>query len=410
MTVLLVGLAGPSAERLRAELDLEGVTARIVSPDAALPLPPGTEAAIVPATRTVITAELVAACDRAGVRIIALGDRESRMRSRFGLRTPLPEDAAGWEVAAALGAENNGAARASQTSPHRVTVVWGPQGAPGRSTIAIQLAMEFARRGRRTALADADTVAPSLAILLGLSDESPGIAAACRRAELGALDPEELTRLSAVLETSAGEIEVLSGINRPTRWPELSEGRLRATLRVCREWAQECVVDVGAAFDADDEATFDLSGPRRHAATAVALSEADLVIAVAAADPLGISRFLRDHAELQRRTAQAPTVVVVNQVRPGPLGVDARTQIRRTLDRFAGITDVAFLPHDQRATDAALLHARPIADVAPRSALVAAVRRVASGLTAEVAATDDSSRGSFRAARRLRRARAVPGG
>src|SRR5699024_3446086 len=101
------------------------------------------------------------------------------------------------------------------------------------------------------------------------------------------------------------------------------------------------------------------------------------------------------------------------KVRPGPLGIDARGQIRRSLERFAGITDVTFLPFDQRAADAALLHGRTMADVTPRSALVTAVRRLAERLDPAPApvltrATADSSRGSSRAARWLRRGRAAP--
>ncbi|HWS49365.1 MAG TPA: hypothetical protein VN241_00005, partial [Microbacterium sp.] len=205
-----------------------------------------------------------------------------------------------------------------------------------------------------------------------------------------------------------------------SRWPELSAPRLRTALQVCRQWAQETVVDIAAALDADDETTFDLTGPRRHAATTATLREADLVVAVAAADPLGISRFLRDHAELRDLIGPSPVAVVVNQVRQGPLGIDARGQIRRTLERFAGITDVTFLPYDQRAADAALLHARPMADVTPRSPLVAAVRRLAGSLapsapsvpstasaeaggttvpTRKASATGGSWRGSFRVAR-----------
>src|SRR5690606_27276070 len=113
-----------------------------------------------------------------------------------------------------------------------------------------------------------------------------------------------------------------------------------ATLQLCREWADDTVVDVSAAFDADEEVSDDLAGPRRHAATTTALREADVVVAVTAADPLSISRFLRDHAAL--RALIGPTAhiaVVANQLRPGPLGIDARGQVRRALERFAGITD-----------------------------------------------------------------------
>lgn len=407
MTGVVVAIAQPRAGELAAELALEGIdVVAILSPTAVIEVPPGAEAIIVPATRAVLSAELISACDRAGVRILALGGADSRLLGRLGLSEALRPEAAGWEIAAALASETDTVPRPQSVLPHRVIAVWGPHGAPGRSTLAIQLAVELSRRGRRTALVDTDTVAPALALLLGLSDDAPGVAAACRRAERGALDSAELTRLATTVATGGGDIEVLPGINRPSRWPELSSTRLRATLGACREWSEETVVDVAAAFDADEEVTYDLAGPRRHAATTASLNEADLIIAVASADPLGISRFVREHAELRRLTAPTPVVVVVNQVRPGPLGIDARGQVRRTLERFAGITDVVFLPFDQRAADAALLHARPMTDVAPRSPFLAAVRRLASTLfPADAAsATADSSRGSSPVVRRLRSA------
>ncbi|MFE7195845.1 AAA family ATPase [Microbacterium oxydans] len=410
MTGVVVAIPQPRADELAAELALEGVDVIATVPSAPLAeIPDGVEALIVPATRSVLNADLIALCDRAGVRILALGAEDSRLLGRLGLSTALRPDAAGWEVAAALLAETDTPPPPEAQLPPRIVAVWGPHGAPGRSTLSIQLAVELSRTGRRTALVDADTVAPSLAMLLGLGDDAPGIAAACRRAERGALDPAELTRLATTVTTSAGDIEVLPGINRPSRWPELSSARLVAALGTCRGWIDETVVDVAGAFDADDEVTYDLAGPRRHAATTAALQEADLIVAIASADPLGISRFIRDHAELRRLTSPTPVIVVVNQVRPGPLGIDARGQVRRTLERFAGITDVFFLPFDLRAADAALLHARPMTDVAPRSPFAAAVRRLAASLSPPATTTAGSSRGSSPTVRRLRSALGVRG-
>lgn len=403
---VVVAIPEPRGTELARELELEGieVVAVLPVPAADIVLPPGTEAIVVTATRAVLTAELVSTCDRAGVRILPLGGADSRLLGRLGLSAALPPEAAGWEIAAALAADAPHERAQRAHHPHRVIAVWGPQGAPGRSTIAIELAVELARSGRSTALVDADTVAPSLALLLGLSDDAPGIAAACRRAERGALDTTELTRLATTISSAGDAVEVLAGINRPSRWPELGSARLRMALSACREWMEETVVDVAGAFEADDEVTYDVAGPRRHAATSATLCEADLIVAVAAADPVGISRFLRDHAEVRRLTAPTPVSVVVNQVRPGPLGIDARGQIRRTLEQFAGITDVTFLPFDQRAADAALLHARPMADVTPRSTLVSGVRGLAAKLSPadEESAIGGSSRGSSRVARRLR--------
>lgn len=410
MISVIIGLPEPRAGQLAAELELEGVRVLAIvdprSPSLA-ELLPRAEAILVPTERGVATPELLLACDRAGVRVVALGDPSSRAIGRRGLHSALPRDASGWEVAMTLSDDPPPHPLQDDTSPRRIIAVWGPQGAPGRSTVAIQLATELARRGRRTALLDADTVAPSIALLLGVSDDAPGIAAACRRAELGGLDSAELTRLATDVETSGGIVQVLPGINRPSRWPELSAARLTSALRACRAWSDETIVDVSGAFDADEEATYDLAGPRRHAATTATLHEADHIVAVAAADPVGISRFLRDHAELRTLAASTRTTVVINRVRPGPLGVDARGQVRRTLERFAGITDVAFLPFDQKGTDAALLHARPMADLTPRSAFVAAIRAVAASISPEMTAgaTVGSSRGSSRGARRLRSAR-----
>lgn len=411
MTTVIVALPEPRGALLAAELQLEDVhVLAVVDPrSGAVPaLLADAEAIVLPTERAVLTPELLAACDHAGVRVLTVGHADSRALGRRGLQEALPPDASGWQIARALGAAPAAPQpEPSARSPRRVIAVWGPHGAPGRSTIAIQLAAEFARRGRRTGLIDADTVAPSIALLLGLSDDAPGIAAACRRAELGGLDSPELDRLASSFETSGGDVQVLPGINRPSRWPELSSNRLTAALGACRSWAEETVVDVAGAFDADDEATYDLAGPRRHAATTATLGEADAIVAVASADPVGISRFLRDHAELRSLVGPTPITVVINRVRSGPLGVDARGQVRRTLERFAGITDLTFLPFDQRASDAALLHARAMSDLTPRSPFVASIRLLAAAMTpADPATTAGSSRGSSRVARRPRSTRA----
>ncbi|HAN70940.1 MAG TPA: hypothetical protein DCQ36_05050, partial [Actinobacteria bacterium] len=50
----------------------------------------------------------------------------------------------------------------------RLVAVWGPMGAPGRTTIAVGIAEALAERGARVCLIDADTYAPSVALALGL--------------------------------------------------------------------------------------------------------------------------------------------------------------------------------------------------------------------------------------------------
>ncbi|QKJ19978.1 AAA family ATPase [Microbacterium hominis] len=393
---VVVAAASAHAPRLAFGLDREGIDAIAVVDADALALAAVDEAfgadaeslvraiaeaaaVVLEVARDTLTADVVALCDRAGTRIVPLagdGGDAARLASLFGLGSPMPLDIAPHDLADVLrGAPvpAEAAIEAPSGVDPRVIVVWGAAGAPGRSTVAIELAVELARGGRSVALVDADSHAPSIALALGLPDEGPGFAAACRQVELGGLDARELARISIPLPGTG--VDVLPGINRPSRWPELTETRVAGALAACRSWADYVVVDVAASLERDEEIMSDLAGPRRNAATLAALRAADLVVAVAGADPLGVSRFLRAHADLRATIGATPLAVVANRLRSGALGIDARGQVRRTLERFGGVRDVWFLPQDPRSADAALLSGRPIAEVAPKSPLTLAVRR-----------------------------------
>lgn len=383
---LVVAVAEPHGERLAAELVVDGaeVAAQIAPQllvrqlrDAGSRLREvlaEIDAVVVTASRDALTPELVSACDRHGTRIVPIAQRagEKRWARSFGLREPLAPDVEGWRVADAV---REGTTARIDTSDGRVLAVWGTHGAPGRSTIATELAVALAQRGGRASLVDADTHAPSLAAALGLAEDSPGIAAAARKASAGALDAAELTRISAPLESSA--VDVLTGLNRPSRWLELSADRVRAVLTACRSWTDHVVVDTSASLERDEEIVSDIAGPRRNAAALSALESADAVVAVTSADPVSIARFLRAHSELRAHIGSTPMHVVVNRLRGGALGIDARGQVRRTLSRYAGLDDVSFVPFDIRAIDAALLAARPVGEVTARSPLAQAMRRLA---------------------------------
>ncbi|WP_214465811.1 AAA family ATPase [Microbacterium flavescens] len=365
------------------------------------------DAVVLEVTRDTVTASVVALCDRASTRIVPLcaDPASERLAAAFGLERAVGIDVEPWRLADVLASTPAPAAapEASAPSAPRVIVVWGPAGAPGRSTVAIELAVELARGGRHVGLVDADTHAPSIALALGLADEGPGFAAACRQAELGGLDARELSRVSTPLGRSG--VDVLTGINRPSRWPELSERRVEGALAVCRDWADFTVVDVSSSLERDEEIMSDLDGPRRNAATLGALRSADLVVAVAGADPVGVSRFLRAHSELRATIGATPIAVLANRLRPGALGIDARGQVRRTLDRFGGIEDVWFLPQDPRSADAALLAARPIAEVSPKSPMTLGLRRfVGEAIVAPPAAERPARRRRVPSTERLARA------
>jgi len=59
--------------------------------------------------------------------------------------------------------------------------VWGPNGAPARTTVALNLASELAFLGQTTVLVGADTYGGCIAQALFLLDEAPGLATATGR-------------------------------------------------------------------------------------------------------------------------------------------------------------------------------------------------------------------------------------
>lgn len=276
--------------------------------------------------------------------------------------------------AAESGLADNGASE----NRGQVIAVWGPAGAPGRTTLAISIAAELAAEGYSVALADADTHSGSVAPALGLLDEAPGFAAACRLAGTDSLTIPELERVGQRYLSAHGSFWVLTGIGRPSRWPELSAERVVTAVGACRGWVDFTVLDTGSSLENDEEISSDLFSPRRNAATISALREADLVIAVGSADPVGLSRFLRAHVDLVEVVDAERVTVVMNKIRASAIGMNPSGQVEQTLQRFGGIMSPVLIPHDQPALDAAVLSGKTLRDVAGKSPARLAVSRLVS--------------------------------
>ncbi|MCY7326095.1 MAG: regulator [Microbacteriaceae bacterium] len=395
-----IALAAPLAleDRLLGELRRHGhsAVARCDSADelASLLADCGADVAIVAAAPRYLTGRLLEESDAAGVRVVALvaSDAERRHAATLGLHE-LAAAEGPWSQIESLIAGTMPAPPPPRTGPGRVIAVWGPAGSPGRTTIAIAVAAELAAAGASVALADVDTHSGSIAPALGLLDEAPGFAAACRLAGANSLSRAELERIGERYLSGHGSFWVLTGIGRPSRWPELSGDRVAATLRECRNWVDYTVVDTGASLENDEEISSDLFAPRRNAATIAALREADDVIAVGSADPVGLSRFLRAHVDLVETLLTDRVTVVMNRVRPGAIGPNPAAQVAQALLRFGGISAPVIVPNDQPALDAAVLTGRSLRDISMRSpARVAIGRFVAARLLPEPPASAPARR------------------
>jgi MinD-like ATPase involved in chromosome partitioning or flagellar assembly len=262
-----------------------------------------------------------------------------------------------------------------ESGPGRIIAVWGPAGAPGRTTVAANMAGELAAEGKEVILVDADSYGASIAAVLGLLDESAGLAQACRLADQGLLDREALEKVAAPVATKWGTFRVLTGITRADRWTELRASALALVLERARQIADVVVVDAGFCLEADEELSFDTMAPRRNAATLRSLELADTVFAVGAADPVGVPRLVRGLAELEEAVPQASPIVVMNRVRASSVGRGPERQLREAWERFGPASELkGFLPHDAAAADAALLAGSLLLEAAPDSPLRHAIR------------------------------------
>lgn len=258
----------------------------------------------------------------------------------------------------------------------RVVAVWGPAGAPGRTTLATALAAEMARRRLRTVLVDADPYAGAVAQQLGILDEVSGLLSAARLAAAGQL----AERFPSVQRALDQHLTVVTGLPRPDRWVEVRPGALEHLLEVAREQGQ-VVVDTGFSLEDDPAADFG-SRPGRNQMTLAALELADEVVVVGSADPVGLSRLARALVDLRDLTSGTPARVVVNRMRP-TLGWSEK-EITGMVAGFARVSGLHFLPEDRATVDRALVAGRTLPETGD-SALVRGIAEVVDALLPEAA-------------------------
>ncbi|WP_210648921.1 hypothetical protein [Nocardioides sp. SYSU D00065] len=250
----------------------------------------------------------------------------------------------------------------AETAPDgRLVAVWGPAGAPGRTTVATGLACELARRDVDVVLADLDPYGGSVAQHLGVLDEVSGLLSAARLAAAGQLDD----RFASVCRGVGDHLAVVTGLPRADRWREVRGAQVDRLLDRARSWGQ-VVVDTG--FSLEDEAGAELGGrPSRNALTLAALEQADEVVVVGAADPVGLARLARGLVELRERSTGAPVRVVVNRMRAS-IGWSEK-EIAQMVEGFSRVAGLHFLPEDRAGLDRALVSGRALVELGD-SALV----------------------------------------
>ncbi|MSO26741.1 MAG: hypothetical protein EXQ60_01575 [Candidatus Nanopelagicales bacterium] len=265
----------------------------------------------------------------------------------------------------------------------QLVAVWGPSGAPGRTSIAIAVADEFAHAGFGTCLVDADTYAPSICFALGIIEDASGIVIACRNADNGTLNNRSLQLSTSVLR---GHLNVLGGLPRADRWPDIRHSALTSVWETARSAFARTVIDVGPCIE-DEGGVLQHGGgtllsTRRNAAAITALAAADVVVAVTRDDPLAISRLVTQLPAVAQLGVRAP--IVIAMVQSGE-----RRKSGAALDalRSSGVNlQVVPIAIDGGGYRNALAQGALLAEAAPRSPALKGIRSLYKVIATEMAA------------------------
>lgn len=311
--------------------------------------------------------DAVSQLEQAGIQVAVVGSGDSR-RETLGIRRVVR-----------LG-DLDDIAREIWSQPEPVAArraplvaVWGPVGAPGRSTVALGLASSAAARGVETVLVDADTYGGTLGQLLSVLDDVSGLVAACRAVNNGR--PGEV--VDHLLDIDPA-LRLLTGLPRADMWPQVRSSAWQGVLDELRGRTRLIVADVGAPLE---PATG--TGPSRNQTALQVVDAADAVVVVGRPDPVGLSRLVRAVHDLATVAPDVRPVVAINMMR-STLGWNER-EVRATVLRLTGVEPVVHLPYDRAGLDLAVMSGRTPREAVPSSPLVARIEVLASHVLDSVA-------------------------
>jgi MinD-like ATPase involved in chromosome partitioning or flagellar assembly len=228
----------------------------------------------------------------------------------------------------------------------RVIAVWGPPGSPGRSTVVALLAVGAQRAGNSVAIIDADMAAPQWGLLADGPITGSGLIVASRRAAAGRADVSDL------MQPLGPAISLLGFAPEPDRWVEVAPSGAAAVLDATASLADVVLVDLPADIRAAHPA-YDIGWAHDAAAFPRAvLAAADEVVAVLAADPLGVHRFAAWWPMLLGQAE--PDVLVANRVGMARGGRRPREQLEAVIGAIGSAAPVVEVPWEPKAADGLL--------------------------------------------------------
>ncbi|CAB4576519.1 unannotated protein [freshwater metagenome] len=219
--------------------------------------------------------------------------------------------------------------------------VWGTNGSPGRSSVAINLSFSLASKNFPTLLVDLDAIVPSLAPALGLVSEVPGVSSLVHDALKGRLSQESIEK--NVIEVNPG-LHVLTGISNPKRWPELRTEGLIQVLKLCSQMYANIICDLSAVLpESTDSSLNDVDIFRRFDHIPKVLEISSRNIFVLSATPLSLIRASEALEALQEINKSEP-LIILNKVNEINLGQKYESTVEAILGRWVNSGSIHRIP------------------------------------------------------------------
>lgn len=254
----------------------------------------------------------------------------------------------------------------------KVLAIWGAQGAPGRTTFAVNLSGLAANAGHKVCLVDADTYGASVGAVLGLTDDYSSLAQMCHFADRGNLDSQKIDELVSTIQHKSHQLDIISGINRPDRWTEIRGKALSRVINMLREKYDVIIIDTSFCIEQDEVAAFDGLAPLRNDGSLTSILEADHILVVGAADVVGVPRTVKALDSLKNLLSDTmidiPRSVFFNKVRADAVGANPTVAIEHAWERFGPSEKIeGYVSEDRATTDKACLSGKTIMEAAPKS-------------------------------------------
>jgi MinD-like ATPase involved in chromosome partitioning or flagellar assembly len=222
-----------------------------------------------------------------------------------------------------------------------VIAVSSPLGSTGKTTVAINLALELASERARVLLIDGDLSTGSVANHFLITDLPAGLPAAIRVANQNRFDIDQLERLTTQLPKST--VAIMPGFSSPPETP-VSEEALGRILETARASFDYTVIDLASIGPVSPPQIAD-----QFTETVVGVADKNLIVCLA--DPIGIFRLLATEQRFLELASDA--LLLMNRVRNSVIPA-AKREIAITLQRLSQFEVACYLPDDPQQMDQAI--------------------------------------------------------